>query len=521
MARNKILPSDLFVFCLVTLIAAFFRCRHLDLIEFKGDEAVNLYLAARPYFSHPFPPGGTVSSIGLINPPFFNYLLLPLIYISRNPKALSFLIGLTNSLSIGFFYFLIKRYFKKTTALLASLLFALSPWAILFSRKIWTQNLLVPFVLLMLYSLLKIVIDKKQAYWWVLAMSQLLIIQLHQPAIFLIAIINLWIWLRKIKPHWKYLTLGFFLGALPLIPYLAFILQNIQNPQVFLIPKQRFSDQFFPSIFLQPLQILGQGGFHFVLGTDTLTFAQKFPFAYQLRKFFYLEYFLLPIGICLLWRKKPKLKFLIYPVIGLPIIYFLLRFRPFIHYFISLLPLLFLFLGIVFHAWFKHSKLWWRRIGYFTYSILVIASLLFNQSFYSLLKQEISLTGDYGISFIEIEQKTNQIYDAYQLDPHHEEMILASWLPIESIIGSNPIAKMIYSNQDTQLHLTELEDRLKQIPIDRRVQNQLIAFYSWPPPTATTVKYLKSKSLEIPGYKLVYKEIDRYYFKIQASLGQK
>ena len=72
--KSKRLTLLLFLF--IVAASAIFRITNLNLIEFKDDEAINLFLAARPLFGHPFPPGGTVSSIGLLNPPFFNYLLL-------------------------------------------------------------------------------------------------------------------------------------------------------------------------------------------------------------------------------------------------------------------------------------------------------------------------------------------------------------------------------------------------------------------------------------------------------------
>lgn len=69
--------KDLIFFLIIILSALIFRITNLRLIEFKVDEAINLFLASRSLFGQSFPPGGTVSSIGILNPPLFNYFLLP------------------------------------------------------------------------------------------------------------------------------------------------------------------------------------------------------------------------------------------------------------------------------------------------------------------------------------------------------------------------------------------------------------------------------------------------------------
>ena len=104
---NKIL----IVFFGIFLLSLFFRITNLDLMEFKTDEAVNLLLAARPLFGHAFPPGGTVSSLGILNPPLFNYILLPIILINLDPKFVTFFIGLINSLAVALFFLIVRRYY--------------------------------------------------------------------------------------------------------------------------------------------------------------------------------------------------------------------------------------------------------------------------------------------------------------------------------------------------------------------------------------------------------------------------
>ena len=217
--KKKVLLSNPFLFLLILLLSLIFRVTNLGLIEFKTDEAINLLLASRPLFGHPFAPGGTVSSIGILNPPLFTYLLFPLTVISLDPRWISFSIALINSISIAFLFLVIKKYYNKNIALISTILMAFSPWAIIYSRKIWTQDLLIPFFVPFFYSLHKLLIEKKQIFWIPYAIFALFLIQLHQIIIVFIAIITAFLLLQKIKINVKYILVGSAIGIVPLIPY--------------------------------------------------------------------------------------------------------------------------------------------------------------------------------------------------------------------------------------------------------------------------------------------------------------
>lgn len=510
------------LFLLIIGGSAFFRLTNLDLIEFKADEAINLFLASRPLFGHFFPPGGTVSSIGILNPPLFNYLLSPLVLVSLDPKIISGLIGLINSLAIGFFFLFIRRHYGLLAALTCSLLFAFSPWAILFSRKIWAQNLIVPLVILLFYCLLKIVKENRQSYWWLLITTGLLMIQLHQAAIIFLFLLGFFFFLSKpkLRPTRSQIFLGAIVSLLPLLPFLIYVLKNLAGrPEAIIVAKARFASVFYPSIFLRPLQITSQGNFHFVLGPDTLTFQGRFPLAYQLRKIFYLEYLLLPLGLFVFWKKEPQLRFLIYAILGLPLAYFLLHFEPFIHYFLILLPFLFLFLALGLTSLAHSQNRWFKLGGQLILVELITTSIVFNGAFFQLLREQKGFKGDYGQVF-EVTQKTIRDKLApWQDDLAHLEMVLASYLPRQYWHGNLPVPLMLYSYEKTQARLEELETRLKTVPEDARVQNELIAFYTTSPPTPELISFLKQKALEIPGYLLVWQEVEKVFNRITPSVS--
>jgi 4-amino-4-deoxy-L-arabinose transferase-like glycosyltransferase len=136
------------ILLLIIAAAAVARLLWLDLMEFKADEAEACRLALHA-LGHSetgvgkyFPTSGTVSSLGFSFPPLFIYVLaLPLAF-GRNPVAAAGFIAITNVVAVWLSYVAGKLYFSARVGRISAALFALSPWAIVYSRKIWAPNLL-------------------------------------------------------------------------------------------------------------------------------------------------------------------------------------------------------------------------------------------------------------------------------------------------------------------------------------------------------------------------------------------
>lgn len=501
-----------FIFLFIILCAALFRVTNLDLIEFKADEAINLFLASRPFFGYEFPPGGTASSVGILNPPLFNYILFPFILVSRDPEVISLGIGLINSLTVGLFYLLVKRYYSFLTAFVASLLFAFSPWAILFSRKIWSQDILLPFLILILYSLHKIIVDKKVAYWTPCIMSSLFLIQMHQSSILFLLPLSLFLFRQKIIINIKYMTIGFLIGILPLIPYFLYELANgCPDCTAVLRMQERLSPQRSLEMFMRPLQIPSQGNFNFILGDDMVILAKNFPLIYYLRIGLYIEYILIPIGLFLFWRKERKVRFLAYTTLSLPILYFILRFEPFMHYFILLVPLLFLFLGFSFSIYLTSKIQSVRYFFSFIFLLLLVASIGFNYAFFEVVKAQKTIKGDYGTIYAVTKRGDSEMFAKYKDSYEYEEVVLTNYVPKYLIHGDLPVAKMIYKYDQIESDLPELEKKLHENPQDPRIQNALIAYYTSSPVTKSTILSLRNKYKKFPEYGDIYEETYRKY----------
>jgi len=509
---RKILTSQAFLlFIIIFFVSAIFRITNLDLIEFKTDEAINLLLASRPLFGHPFVPGGTVSSVGILNPPFFNYILFPFTFLTLDPRGISFIIGLLNSLAIAFFFLTIKKYYGTTIAVITTILIALSPWSILYSRKIWTQNLLFPFFIPLFFSIHKLMLEKKMFYWLVYTASSLFLIQLHQASIIFILITTIFLLFKKIRLDIKYIIIGFIIGFIPLIPYLVFQLQNScpDCKSIFTVGSRLRQDRSL-LLFARPFQILGQGDFRFILGDDVLTLSQKFPFIYQLRKILYIEYLIFPIGLFIFIRKYKKFSFFAYASILLPIVYFLLKIEALMHYFIIILPLLFLFLATGFTYFIQKKNVFIKAISLSIFILVLITSILFNYAFNSLIRVSGSLKGDYGTSFLS-QKYRNEKYEKYKKQSDFEEIILSSYIPLDYIYGFMPLGQMLYPGVTSSQKISILEKKLQNDPDNPRIKQELFTLYTKSPPTVDTITVLRKKTDRIIQYEPLYKEVLGYY----------
>lgn len=504
--------KTLFLFALILLASLIFRVTNLNLIEFKTDEAVNLLLASRPLFGHSFAPGGTVSSIGILNPPLFTYLLFPLTAVSMDPRWLSFAIGLINSIAIAFLFLILKKYYNQTIAFISTLLMAFSPWAIIYSRKIWTQDLLVPFFIPFFWSYNKLLVEKKQVFWVPYSIFALFLIQLHQISLIFVSIFTIFLLTQKIKLNFKYILIGSFIGILPFIPFVFFELNNnCPDCKAFLDARTKLSSQRSVEVFMRPFQIASQGDFRFILGNDTLTFSKTFNFTDKLRKVFYIEYLLIPIGIIIFFKKYKKFSSLIYTVIILPIIYYLLKIEPFMHYYIIILPLLFLFLGTSFDFFLKKKNLLFKISSLVILTLIIIESISFDYSFFKLLKTKGAVDGDYGSTYYSSNKENEKNLSTLKNRPDYQEIKLFNYIPYSELFGYLPLSRMLFNYDNKEKRISYLESLWRKNSNDPRIGQELLALNTINPLTKTTVDYLWLKKQSIPQYKKIYEAAKSTY----------
>jgi Dolichyl-phosphate-mannose-protein mannosyltransferase len=169
------------------LISAGFvlRVARLDLIEFKADEqeALNLgiqLLSDRPWSTFNIPQHGMLSSQHIANAPLFNWVMALFWALTPSPVGATALVAIVNSLTLYPLWKWAERRVDGQRALLLLAIMAVSPFAVLFSRKLWAQNLLFPGLVGLLWAIERV----REQKWWQVAIlfgtATLVVGQLHQ-----------------------------------------------------------------------------------------------------------------------------------------------------------------------------------------------------------------------------------------------------------------------------------------------------------------------------------------------------
>jgi hypothetical protein len=184
---------------LILLLAAYLRLNHLEWTEFKLDEAHLSQIAFDMARHGEIPLTGIGSSVGIVNPPLAAWLLAVPYVLSSSPIIATGFIALLNVLAVALCYGLSRRMFAPLgerawlAALTAALLFAVAPWAVIHSRKVWAQDLLAPFVLLYAWFGYRAFVQRKA--WSLIGHGVALValIQIHYSAVWLIPVSVVWL----------------------------------------------------------------------------------------------------------------------------------------------------------------------------------------------------------------------------------------------------------------------------------------------------------------------------------------
>ncbi|HEX7042786.1 MAG TPA: glycosyltransferase family 39 protein, partial [Patescibacteria group bacterium] len=501
----SLVQSPWLIFTFVAILASIFRLTNLQLIEFKGDEGLNLFLATRPLFGHAFPPASLTSSVGILNFPLLNYFLFPIVLISYYPPFVSGCIALLNILAIGVFFLTISKYFGKLTAFITSCFLAFSPWAIIYSRKIWAQDFLIPLVVGLLLCFFKIYIDKKKIYWLIFGIISLFLMQIHQTSGILPVLLFL-VLLTKTKPNLKLLALGVLIGFLPTIPYLWYeISSSCPDCSALLMLHGRLQD-YHPDIFMRIFQIVTTGYFHTILGnTDNLLFTTLFPLIGKISKIGYLIYLLLPVSAIIFWIKNKEYRSFLIMTALILVIFFMLKVQPEMHYVIILMPFLFLFLGFFISFLIVRKNLTLKLLGISLFVLFLTLYISFDYSFFSLLSTKKGFGGDYGGTFFVAQQTAQRELQTYKNSKDYNEMLLAFYVPLSSIQGDTPVGQILYPLKDLQNNFSKIDSELKVNPIDPRHYNEAVAYYTYPQnENLQNIFYLKKMSKDYSSYGKLY-----------------
>lgn len=444
----------------VFLLSSIFRLSNLDLIEFKSDEATTVFQTIQ-FFDRPYLIArGLISGTGVYNLPLFNYLIIPLSLWTRDPQVLSGIIALINSLSISVFFLLVKKYYGQLTAIFTSLLLAFSPWGVLFSRKIWAQDLIFLLLIPFFWLLHELILRKNTKVVLPLFMLLALLTQLHGSGLFLSVITVLIFLVFRVRVNLKNAGLGILIGLIPAIPYIIFQISSYPpcpDCEAFLQYQQSFRTFDFYNL-LRPFQVISGLGYHFVLGKTYADFTANYPLVNLLKYVFASGILIIIIGTLFTIIKKQRYLFLVIYFVTIPLLYLITRTPAYMHYFVIIIPVSTLLFAISLSTAYSFLRNKFLRASIMIYFLLFFASnIAFLIFFYNFLAVKKQIDGDYGpiysLTKSLIEKQTNE----YKNLPYYGQLKSYAYIYAESNNLHAKLGEFFLEKGETELSIKEFQ----------------------------------------------------------------
>jgi 4-amino-4-deoxy-L-arabinose transferase-like glycosyltransferase len=225
-ARQAPRGRELLLLIAILLLAAILRMAWPGLTEFKRDEALLMARALEMVDSGQFAVRGISSSVGFPNFPASVWIYALPLYISDHVYSATLFTGLLNLLAVLGGWWMTRRYWGATAALTAALLFAVSPWAIFHSQKIWAQNLLPLLIVSWAISAGLAFVERRR---WFVVLHLLLLalaIQVHFAAVALLPATLIFLIVFRRRVDWRLIVLGGVLGLLIALPFAGYVLNQ-------------------------------------------------------------------------------------------------------------------------------------------------------------------------------------------------------------------------------------------------------------------------------------------------------
>ena len=232
----------------IIAIGLFLRLVWVSDMEWKEDEKWMYNKAHEAADANQFPAVGMRSGGGIVNPGMSVGVYAIIAKFTDDPLEMNWVVQIINVLSVlGFLLFAMLKVKEdeREIWLLGITLAAVSPLAVLFSRKIWAQDLLP------ILSFIIILSNSYRGKGWaafVWGLTGALIGQIHMSGFFfaagLLVFTALHDYYNKIKFRWTYWIAGSLIGGITIIPWIQFLIRvNVNTRNCLYLPKiyDRFS----------------------------------------------------------------------------------------------------------------------------------------------------------------------------------------------------------------------------------------------------------------------------------------
>ncbi len=266
-----------FVLLIVILtLGVALRFSQPTLVEFKRDEATVARLGQAIAFERYLPAVGVDSSLGIDNLPLTLYLVALPLRLWSDPLSAVLFTMLLNSLALPACYLLAKAALGKRAALLSTLLFAVSPWAVLYARKIWSRTL--PIFTLALMASLFLTFVRRRRWALVAAFASLaMMVGLQLEALAFVPILLVALVLFRDAVAWRPLLIGVLVALCLVSPYIVHDAANGWENARGLITYARGGGTFSWDALRYTFALLGSQGIDGQAGPFHLQFAAGVP----------------------------------------------------------------------------------------------------------------------------------------------------------------------------------------------------------------------------------------------------
>jgi 4-amino-4-deoxy-L-arabinose transferase-like glycosyltransferase len=251
LVRDKFIVA-VFILFLIHLFFTFFNMSKWA--AFDWDQVDNAWAAARIILAHKYPLIGMVAkqNSGMYIGPLYYYLVSIFYFFTRlDPIASPILAGLTRIFDFFVVYMVSRKLFNKYVALVATILYTFSAYAIQVERSQWPVNFVAPLSMLAFLYLYEIAKGNSK-YFIHLGVTLGLFFNIHFTALFfpIIGLLSLPIIPLK-KIQWKYVVITAVVLGIFLLPQIVYYLQQSSGLNAYSSYASSYYHGFHPRRFLQ------------------------------------------------------------------------------------------------------------------------------------------------------------------------------------------------------------------------------------------------------------------------------
>ena len=189
---------------LIVFVALVLRLYKIDqFMTFLGDEGRDVRVL-RDLLRGNLVFIGPQTSIGnMYLGPLYYYLVAPTFLIANyNPVGPAIQIAFIGTFTVFLTWAFGRKWFGKPAGLIAALLFALSPVAIVYSRSSWNPNPMPLFTLISVWGIWQVWAKKKFLYLSLVGVSMAFALQMHYLGLLLLPVLGIF-WLLTLKNTWS------------------------------------------------------------------------------------------------------------------------------------------------------------------------------------------------------------------------------------------------------------------------------------------------------------------------------